>query len=260
MAMTMIVPKASTTSDASVNFSPNPKALAPKTVAVVNSPDFVTFGDPHRLGILTRAIAKDAPPLSGLALLDAVIDDLAKRLTLGERVALVWDVDCTLFDPLPRMLATVHAYGRTDVQLDEVARGWRETAQTLGLNQERFYKVWDDYFWRPENFVNDRAIPQTSQRALRAQELGVHIFVSTGRNNNLLEATQTQLATLGLQPHHIFTKRAGMDTPSSKGEDMLELKAKGYHLGAFVTDRLDEIEGVNQRCAELVPELCHVLV
>src|SRR4051794_11518565 len=98
------------------------------------------------------------PAPDGARALDAIIDALGERAARGEAVALLWDIDGTLVDTRPRMLAAVHAFGRTDVGLSDVAPSYQETIRRLGLPPERFLAVWQRVFWAYESFDADVVI------------------------------------------------------------------------------------------------------
>jgi phosphoglycolate phosphatase-like HAD superfamily hydrolase len=188
--------------------------------------------------------------LSGEAALDAVIDRLAVRAAQGEHVAILWDIDGTLVDTRLRMLAAVHAFGRTDVQLCQVSPSWQETAARLGIDPQRFRAVWLRVFWAYESFDADSENETVARRARRAESLGIQSIIVTGRIEELRPVTDRQLERLQLKPTRVFLKNTtGDSTPAVKAEVISKLAQEGLHLGAFVTDSHEEIN------AALAPEV-----
>jgi phosphoglycolate phosphatase-like HAD superfamily hydrolase/DNA-binding transcriptional ArsR family regulator len=180
--------------------------------------------------------------LSGQEALDAVIDRLALRAAQGEQVAILWDMDGTLVDTRLRMLAAVHAFGRTDVQLGQVSPSWQETAARLGIDPERFRAVWLRVFWAYESFDADSENETVARRARRAESLGIQSIIVTGRIEELRPVTDRQLERLQLKPSRVFLKATTGDcTPAVKAEVISKLAREGLHLGAFVTDSHEEI-------------------
>ena len=51
---------------------------------------------------------------------------------------IAWDLDGTLVDPQPRMLATVRAFGVVDAPLRAMRPTWQQTAEALDLDLHAF--------------------------------------------------------------------------------------------------------------------------
>jgi len=174
--------------------------------------------------------------------LKSIVHNLGELASSGQAVAILWDMDGTLVDTRPRMLASVHAYGRTDVRLDQVSPSWQETARLLQLNPERFQAVWQRVFWAYESFDADIENSEVADLARLAESLGVQTVIVTGRIEELRPVTERQLQRLGLRPSRVFLKsQIGDCTPSVKAEVIGQLAREGLRMGAFVTDSPEEI-------------------
>lgn len=199
-------------------------------------------------------------PQGKQALADIVrrLGGLAKE---GQPVAILWDMDGTLVDTRPRMLAAVHTYGRTDVHVTDVSPSWQETAQRLGLDPERFFAVWQRVFWAYESFDADIENEEVAGLARLAESLGVQTVIVTGRIEELRPVTARQLDRLGLSPTRVFLKsRVGDCTPSVKAEVISMLATEGLQMGAFVTDSVEEIAAVTPDILAAAPGLSCVFV
>lgn len=178
-------------------------------------------------------------------LLQEVVQALGERVRQGQPSALLWDMDGTLVDTRPRMLAAVHALGRTDVRMAQVSPSWQETADNLGLDRQRFQTVWQRVFWAYESFEADFENQALAKWARRAQSLGVQNIIITGRIEELRPVTLRQLEHLGIAAERIFLKsQLGDSTPEVKAQVIQQLAAEGLCLGAFITDSLEEIAAI----------------
>ena len=181
----------------------------------------------------------------GKATLEGIVRKLGALAQQGEPVAILWDMDGTLVDTRPRMLASVHTYGRTDVELTDVSPSWQETAHRLGLDPDRFRAVWQRVFWAYESFDADIENEEVAALARLAESLGIQTVIVTGRIEELRPVTARQLDRLGLKPTRVFLKsEMGDCTPSVKGKVITQLAQEGLTMGAFVTDSPEEIAAV----------------
>lgn len=197
----------------------------------------------------------------GKQALAEIVQRLGELADQGRPVAILWDMDGTLVDTRPRMLAAVHTYGRTDVRVTDVSPSWQETAERLGLDPERFQAVWQRVFWAYESFDADLENEEVAGLARLAESLGVQTVIVTGRIEELRPVTARQLERLGLSPTRVFLKsRLGDCTPSVKAEVISMLAAEGLQMGAFVTDSVEEIAAVTPDILEAAPDLSCVFV
>ena len=200
-------------------------------------------------------------PTYGGAVIDRLIDDAAIRRARGEKVVLLWDADDTLLRPRHRMLATVHAFGCLEAQLHQMKPTWQETAEGLGLDQERFFEFWNVFFWKESTILEDRPIWETASRARRAQALGVENMILTGRTEHCKAATKKQLQQLGLKATVRHKGKIGADTPAFKAATVRQLKEQGYYLRFFVSDSPEEIAALQApEMRTIAPELVCVMV
>lgn len=198
---------------------------------------------------------------TGKPALEAIVHRLGAIAEQGRAVAILWDMDGTLVDTRPRMLAAVHAYGRTDVRLTEVSPSWQETAQRLRLDQARFHEVWQRVFWAYESFEADRENEEVAALARLAEARGVQTIIVTGRVEELRPVTARQLERLGLRPARVFLKSTvGDRTPSVKAEVIAQLAREGLHMGAFVTDSPEELAAITPDILTSSPELALIFV
>ena len=197
----------------------------------------------------------------GKAALEAIVQRLGRQAQEGRPVAILWDMDGTLVDTRPRMLASVHAYGRTDVKLTEVSPSWQETARLLNLDPARFRAVWQRVFWAYESFDADIENEEVAELARLAESLGVQTIIVTGRIEELRPVTARQLERLGLQPTRVFLKsEMGDCTPSVKAEVVTQLAGEGLVMGAFVTDSPEELRAVTPEVLANAPDLARIFV
>lgn len=197
----------------------------------------------------------------GRQALEDIVRHLGALAAEGKSVALLWDMDGTLVDTRPRMLAAVHAYGRTDVLLTDVSPSWQETARLLELDPRRFQEVWQRVFWAYESFDADLENAEVARLARLAESLGVQTIIITGRVEELRPVTARQLERLGLQPARVFLKsRLGDRTPSVKAEVITQLAAEGLHIGAFVTDSPEELAAITPEILAAAPALSLIFV
>jgi phosphoglycolate phosphatase-like HAD superfamily hydrolase len=197
----------------------------------------------------------------GKTALEAIVRQLGTLAGDGKPVAILWDMDGTLVDTRPRMLASVHAYGRTDVKLTDVSPSWQETARRLGLDHGRFQAVWQRVFWAYESFDADIENEDVAALARMAESLGVQTIIVTGRIEELRPVTDRQLKRLGLRPTRVFLKsEMGDCTPSVKAEVISQLAREGLRMGAFVTDSPEEIQAVTPEILENAPDLSCIFV
>ncbi|MEL6542994.1 MAG: hypothetical protein AAFQ82_00100 [Myxococcota bacterium] len=197
-------------------------------------------------GVQRTAAPLGSPPpvMDGQHALRAAIARASVRDERGLMGTVVWDIDHTLFDPAPRMAATVRAFGASvqDSALD--SHSWEKTADRHGLAREKFGAFWDDYYWRDATILKDAPIGVTVNAALEAQRAGIHNAIVTGRFRTLAPVSRRQLAGVGIRPDVLLTKTQGQKTPESKAQHFLALLNSGARIEAFVTDRMDEIEAV----------------
>lgn len=243
-----------------------------RTCGIVGAPVARSCRYPRAMRILGHGSRASAPSeriearasgwASTAAALDRRIEELALRARRGEKVAIVWDADFTLFDPRPRMLATVRAFGCAGATLAEMHAGPDATARGLGLPVEAFRRFWSDHYWRPSSFAADLPVEALVARARRCQRLGIANIVVTGRRVALHGATAAQLRRAGVEARAIHCKDGG-STGVFKANTVLALVGQGYHLGAFVTDSPSELEAlarvdVRRRVPGLLQVLCSV--
>ena len=195
---------------------------------------------------------------SGASVVDGVLTALTKRR--GPRPTVVWDLDGTLLDPLPRMLHVVHAFGRDDVGLGAVRRTWQATARVLRIDPARFYAFWHRHYWDAPSFALDTPITPVVRRALRAQALRLHNVVLTGRTADTRNITAAQLERLGLSPEIVMKPRAMRSTPAFKASWIASEKAaRDAPIVLFVTDSVAEVAAVRTPWMRATaPELCCV--
>lgn len=196
-------------------------------------------------------------PTNGGPVLDRLINGLAARVARGEPCAIVWDIDGTIVDTRKRMLAAIHAYGRTDVTLEQLcdtAPHTDDVVRDFGLDAQRFMKVWERVFWDASTFGTDRPIPEVVDRMRRAASLGIRNIVLTGRNVELRAASSIYLQRNSIPFTTLLCKERGQGTVAHKIEQLGRLAASGLHLGAFVTDAGREIAGIQAiRGASAIP-------
>ena len=198
---------------------------------------------------------------SGKLALESIIRQLGERAQQGEPVAVLWDMDGTLVDTRPRMLASVHTYGRTDVRITEVSPSWQETAARLQLDSDRFQAVWQRVFWAYESFDADIENEEVAALAKLAESLGIQTIIVTGRIEELRPVTTRQLERLGLKPSRVFLKsEVGDCTPTTKAEVISQLAEEGLRMGAFVTDSPEELAAVNPEILAAAPGLARIFV
>lgn len=198
---------------------------------------------------------------TGRRALEAIVERLGALAREGRPTAILWDMDGTLVDTRPRMLAAVHAYGRTDVRLSEVSPSWQETARRLELDPVRFVAVWHRVFWAYESFDADVENADVVALARLAEAEGVQTIIVTGRVEELRPVTARQLERLGLNPSRVFLKsHLGDQTPSVKAQVISQLAAEGLHMGAFVTDSPEELAAITPEILGAAPDLALIFV
>ena len=191
-------------------------------------------------------------PTDGGAVLDGIIAELGAAR--GPR-AIVWDIDGTIVETRKRMLAAIHAYGRTDVTLADLrdtAPHTDDVVRELGLDAQRFEVVWKRVFWRPESFGDDVLIPAVVERMRRAASLGIQNIILTGRNAELAPVTRAFLLHHGIPFSQLVCKNAGERTVPVKAEKIGALLST-MRVGAFVTDAAREIAGVQSALRDAAP-------
>lgn len=191
-------------------------------------------------------------PTDGGQVLDRVIAELA--VLKGPR-AIVWDVDGTIVETRKRMLAVLHAYGRTDVtlaQLKDTAPHTDDVIRDFGLDRRRFEVLWDAIFWQPERFGDDVVIPAIAERMRRAAGLGIQNIVVTGRNVELAPATGAFLRAQKIPFTLLSCKRDGERTVPVKTSKVSALMAT-MRVGAVVTDAAREIAGLQRQLRGQAP-------
>ncbi|MDP2342797.1 MAG: hypothetical protein Q8O67_17710 [Deltaproteobacteria bacterium] len=174
-----------------------------------------------------------------------VVRDAVAAMIGRDGCAIVWDLDGTLFDPRPRMLAVVRAFlNDVDVDVDAASAHmtWQETAAALGLDPDAFFEFWRDAYWTPEAFAVDAPLLEPMWCARMTSSLGVHSVVLTGRYDDTLEMTEDQLESCGFAPDRVISKpTAATSTASFKAAALQELRDEGLEIGVFVTDAVSEI-------------------
>ncbi len=172
------------------------------------------------------------------------LDEIIANLAAKRRGTIAWDIDGTLFDPHPRMLETLRAFGVKEIDPKRVDRSWEITAQNFNLKSDAFYPFWNEFYWKPAHFIYDAPIAKTVDRLRTAQEKGVRNIVVTGRRGHYHDVTSEQLKTIDIVADAVVTKPGSAETPAYKGEVLRELIRSGSEVGAFVTDCVHEIRAV----------------
>lgn len=188
-------------------------------------------------------------PTNGALVLDRIIHELGVRAARGENVAIVWDIDGTIADTRPRMLAALHAYGRTELRLSDL----RDTAphtttviQEFGLDARRFTSIWNRVFWDGQRFKDDLPIPEVADRMRLAAKLGIKNVVLTGRNTELAGESAAFLRMHAIPFTMLLCKRYSEKTVPVKVAKLDALQASGLHVGGFVTDAAQEVAGLER--------------
>ncbi|HSI06025.1 MAG: hypothetical protein ACAI38_15410 [Myxococcota bacterium] len=190
-------------------------------------------------------------PTDGGAVLDRIITELGAAR--GPR-AIVWDIDGTIVETRKRMLAALHAYGRTATlaQLRDTAPHTDDVIRDFGLDQRRFEIVWDRVFWQADRLGDDVPIRAIVERMQRAARLGIQNIILTGRNTELGPATRTFLNDHEIPFTLLLCKQNGQLTVPFKSDKVAGLLAR-FRVGAFVTDAAREIAGIQRTLGSHAP-------
>lgn len=172
----------------------------------------------------------------------SVMDEVLRRRARSPRDVIAWDLDGTLLDPRPRMLATVRAFGKR-AQLGDMRPSWQDTAAALGLDEELFGPFWHEHFWSDDAFMADTPIASTLRFARAAARRGLAPLIITGRVSALRTSTWAQLVRVGLSDAALVMKpQVRRRTPAWKAQVIARHIERGTRVAAFVTDSADEIE------------------
>jgi phosphoglycolate phosphatase-like HAD superfamily hydrolase len=163
----------------------------------------------------------------------------------GAAACIVWDIDGTLFDPRPRMLRSVRAFGHVGATVDDVDLSWQRTAEALGLDPVAFHGVWNETFWDDDAFAHDAPIAETTWCLRWTAHLGLTPIFLTGRVESLRQVTVSQLRRLGFAAPRLLMKGDVVDsTAAFKAAAIRGVVDQGDVVAAFVTDSIDEINAV----------------
>ncbi len=204
------------------------------------------------IGAASVAPLQSGLPTDGGEVLDAIITELGAA---GGARAIVWDVDGTIVETRKRMLAALHAYGRTDLTLShlrDTAPHTQDMIRDFDLDAQRFEAVWENVFWRPDTLGNDVPIPAVVERMRRAASLGIQNIVMTGRNTELASATAQFLRDHAIPFTALSCKHDGERTVPVKANKVGGLVAR-LRVGAFVTDAAREIAGIQRELGDRAP-------
>lgn len=164
---------------------------------------------------------------------DVVLPDITTRAEKGERVAIVFDIDNTLFDTRYRTLEAARRYGQeqgiallANASLEDIGTDGADTCARLGIGagptSDGFQAFWGEHFWDPASFTLDRGITRTLELLRDAKEAGAEIFYLTGRIDRYREATLAQLGALpdGDDAHLITKPKLGVRTDRFKAKKL----------------------------------------
>ncbi len=140
-----------------------------------------------------------------------VAERLAEITTLtrlGVPVAVVFDLDNTVFDTRHRTLHAAQQFDRdrgtehfAGVTVSDMAVDGRTTAQQLGLADdviESFGAFWDQSFWTPAHLAHDAPIGDMVELVHRARAAGAAVKFLTGRIATFHADSVAQLKKAGV--------------------------------------------------------------
>lgn len=198
------------------------------------------------------------PPINGKKYLDQTLTQIKQRTAAGERVAVSFDIDNTLFDTRGRALAigkafdkangTTYFKGKTSKQMGNDAK---ETAKLVKMTPEhtkKFSSFWFPRFFKGENYKNDLQIRQTVALAKKAAAAGADVFYVTARTQSEESFTIKQLEKAGLptvDANFVVSKPKMKDkTPEYKAGTLAQIDQQYDFVGWFITESRADIAGV----------------
>lgn len=193
--------------------------------------------------------------VSGEAFLTERLRELERRVEVGERCAVVFDLDNTLFDTRSRTLWVARRFdeeGGTryfeSIGLDRVGLNARDTCARMGSLppevESAFVRFWEEAFWDPEAFVHDTPMQPVLSWVQRARLSGASLRFLTGRIEALRGPTTAQLARVGVadvSPETLWMKPDLLTrTLRFKASSLRRAMGRSW-LGWYVTEGRDEI-------------------
>lgn len=200
------------------------------------------------------------PPISGKRYLTQSVAEIKRRTTAGERVAVTFDIDNTLFDTRGRVLAigrdfdrangTTYFKGKTAKQM---GNDGKETAALLRMTPDHAKKFGAWFFrnfFNGENFKNDSAMKQTIELAKKAAEAGADVYFVTARTQHEERFTIDQLRAAGLSADDKFVvskPRMADRTADYKAAELVRIAGAYDYVPWFITESRADIAGVQER-------------
>ena len=252
-----------------------PRLLYPQLINCANRPQPGALLPGARSILSVRANPR-INPTDGLAFAKAAIAEIRKikAQNPGQRTAVLFDLDNTLFDTRARTLHALQAFDAAQgtshfASLTVETVGWNgeETARALGLPEDvvlAAHAAWERDFWNGENFLKDHNIEAVQALAHEAAQAGAEIYYLTGRIDALKDASLAQIKQANLpfaREANLLTKPSvGVKTGPFKANALLELLAQGVFMGFFVTDNKREIQDIHEaECALPLIHYAHAL-
>jgi len=200
------------------------------------------------------------PPISGKKYLDQALTQIKQRTQAGEKVAVSFDIDNTLFDTRGRALAigkafdaangTTYFKGKTSKQMGNDAK---ETAKLVKMSPEhakKFSAFFFQRFFKGENYKNDLQIRQTVALAKKAAAAGADVFYVTARTEHEERFTIAQLQKAGLptvDSNFVVSKPKMKDkTPEYKAQALDTISQQYDFVPWFITESRADIAGVQK--------------
>lgn len=200
------------------------------------------------------------PPINGKKYLDQALVQIKQRTQAGERVAVSFDIDNTLFDTRGRALAigkdfdkangTTYFKGKSSKLMGNDAK---ETAKSMKMSPEhtkKFSSFWFPRFFKGENYKNDLQIRQTVALARKAAAAGADVFYVTARTQSEESFTIKQLEKAGLptvDANFVVSKPKMADkTPEYKAGTLDKLSQTYDFVPWFITESRADIAGVQR--------------
>lgn len=227
-------------------------------------------------------LAKKSPPRSDLPVLDLVgaqskrgfpdgqkwvaqrLKEIAQLTKLGVPVAVVFDLDNTVFDTRYRTLNALKEFSPAlfgDLKIDDVKIDAAATIAHL-QKQGRVFSDdvvtgasahWKQSFWTPANLAHDQPIDDMVKLVKAAQDAGASVKFLTGRTMPFHQASLDQLRAAGIELHDDdVTCKPDVQTQTApyKEKQMMAWSAKA-ELGFFVTEGVRDLEHMQSFFKEL---------
>ncbi|MBS1150075.1 MAG: superfamily, subfamily (Acid phosphatase) [Myxococcaceae bacterium] len=199
-------------------------------------------------------------PVSGRKFLDQQLVEIKRRTQAGDRVAVSFDIDNTLFDTRGRAFAIGKDFDKanhTTYFTGKTAKGMgndaKETAGLVGMSvadAKKFSAFWFRNFFKGENYQNDLTIKQTVTLAKKAAAAGADVYYVTARTQSEEAFTIKQLTQAGLtgvDDKFVVSKAKMKDkTPEYKAGELAKIAHNYDFVPWFITESRQDIRGVQR--------------